>query len=883
MPRGPSEPPPPPPSPSEPGPSPAVRRGARLAAPWIVGGLTAVITAVTTSLESLALPESARAAVIGGVAVLAGLAAWGGQTGFPQVGGGGQGSGGGADEPAPPVVPAQLPPVTAHFTGRGRSLARLRRAFAPEARSPVAPLVVSVHGPAGVGKSALAARFAHEIAGDHPDGQLYFDLRGEPPSGETGPEPEEAQVRPEEVLIGFLLALGVRLTTDPGGLQELRKLWWTWARDRRLLVLLDNAHDGDQVQALLPPAGGCAVLVTSRQPLYLRNTLDLRLHEFTEAHGVELLRRLAGDGRVAADPESAAAIVELCGRLPLAISICGGRLAAREGWTLREMAGRLQDERRRRLDELEVARNIDSSVRASLQLSYDDCTRTQRRLLRALGLLAAPDVQAWVAGALLDVSDLEGGDHLEALVDAQLVECTGTDATGRMRYRLHDLVRLYAREQAEREDSGDERSAAIERVLDGYRERAEAVAAHRWPQDWHRRSGPGTGTGGGAAPTVPEHTATDWLSSERPALLALLDQAAEREMWGLVWRLGRASCSLFHSLRVFWQEWRTVAELTWTAARRLDDGRSLGIALLERATVMSGRGQSERALADQTEALEIFTGLRETWWRARALRAVGMSLRDAGNIDEGQRYLLEAIETFQREGDPWWQARTQRNLAELRLAQRRSEEARQLLEEALDVFHRNGNRYSEAQTLRALGEVLATEGRALYAAGDHAAAETRFSLAAPALERAAEAFRFRREQWEEARCLRAAGEVGDPRNGLRELIFVRQAKEMLEGLGDTWGVARTRVSEGRAYGRLDRHDEAADSVRQAIEVFDELGDRWWQARSRRSLAEVLIGAGRNEEAREPAAQALEMYRSLGNTAGESRARDVLARASGSAP
>ncbi|XVQ09195.1 ATP-binding protein [Spirillospora sp. CA-255316] len=906
MPRGPSEPPSPPPPSSRPlsesargtapgegsGPSPAVRRRARLAAPWIVGGLTALITAVTTSLESLSLPEPARVAVIGGVAVLAGLAAWGGQTGLPPAGGGG-----GEGDPAPPMIPAQLPPVTAHFTGRGRSLARLRRAFAPEARSPAAPLVVSVHGPAGVGKSALAARFAHEIAGDYPDGQLYFDLRGDLPTappGEPSPGggdgergrsggPEEARVRPEEVLIGFLLALGVRLTTDPGGLQELRKLWWTWARDRRLLVLLDNAHDGDQVQALLPPAGGCAVLVTSRQPLYLRNTFDLRLHEFTEAHGVELLRRLAGDGRVAADPESAAAIVELCGRLPLAISICGGRLAAREGWTLREMAGRLQDERRRRLDELEVARNIDSSVRASLQLSYDDCTRTQRRLLRALGLLAAPDVQAWVAGALLDVSDLEGGDHLEALVDAQLVECTGTDATGRMRYRLHDLVRLYARERAEREDSGDERRAAIERVLDGYRERAEAVAAHRWPQDWHRRSGPGGGAGGGAAPTVPEHTATDWLSSERPALLALLDQAAEREMWGLVWRLGRASCSLFHSLRGFWQEWRTVAELTWTAARRLDDGRSLGIALLERATVMSGQGQAERALADQTEALEIFTGLRETWWRARALRAVGMNLRGAGNIDEGQRYLLEAIETFQREGDQWWHARTQRNLAELRLAQRRSEEARQLLEEALAVFRRNGNRYSEAQTLRVLGEVLAAEGRALYAAGERAAAETKFSLAAPALERAAEAFRFRREQWEEARCLRAAGEVGDPRNGLRELIFVRQAKEMLEGLGDTWGVARTRVSEGRAYGRLDRHDEAADSVRQAIEAFDELGDRWWQARSRRSLAEVLIGAGRHEEAREPAAQALEMYRSLGNTAGESRARDVLARASGSTP
>jgi tetratricopeptide (TPR) repeat protein len=294
--------------------------------------------------------------------------------------------------------------------------------------------------------------------------------------------------------------------------------------------------------------------------------------------------------------------------------------------------------------------------------------------------------------------------------------------------------------------------------------------------------------------------------------------------------------------------------------------------------VSSGQGQAERALGDQTEALEIFTALREPWWRARALRAVGMNLRDKGNIDDSQRYLIEAIETFESAGDQWWQSRTQRNLAELRLAQRRYEEARELLEDALRVFQDSGNRYSEAQTLRVLGEVLGAEARSLGASGDHVAAEAKYGLAAPTLERAAEAFRFRHEQWEEARCLRAAGEVGDPRNGLRELIFVRQAKDMLEALGDTWGVARTTVSVGLAFGRLGRHEEAAESVRQAMAAFDEMGDRWWQARARRSLAEVLIEAGRYAEAREPAEQALDIYRSLGNAAGESRARDVLARA-----
>ncbi|WP_160146897.1 ATP-binding protein [Thermomonospora echinospora] len=841
-------------------------RATRLAAPWTVGGLTAVATALTMSLDLVSLPGPAQLGVMSGVTVLAGLVAWGSQRGA--------GPGEPAGDQAAAVEggpPAQLPPVIAHFTGRAATLAELHEVFTDTVsrrrhRGPVrtTPHVVSIHGPAGVGKSALVTRFAHEIAGHYPDGALYFDLRGG----------RDARVRPEEVLTGFLLALGARLTTDPGGLQDLQKLWWSWVRGRRILVFLDNAQDAEQVQALIPPEPDCAVLVTSRQPLYLRNTHDRRLREFTEAQGVELLARLAGDERVAADPDSAVEVVRLCGHLPLAIGICGGRLAAREGWTLREMAGRLADERRRRLDELEVARRIDKSVRASLQLSYDDCTPTQRRLLRSFGLLAAPDVQGWAAGELLGVSALEGDDLLEALVDAQLVEYSGRDATGATRYRLHDLVRLYARERAEKEDSTEHRRQAVERVIGGYRERAEQMAAARWPQDWQRQSRGRPADPGGAS-------ALDWLGSERLALLALLDQAADLELWGLVWRLGRASCSLFHSLRVFWQEWRTVADITCRAARRLDDPRSIGIALLERSAVLGGQGQVATARDDVMEALRLFEELRERWWAARAHRAVGMTLRTAGHLDEAQHYLQRAVEMFREDGDQWWHARTQRNLGELRQAQRRYGEARRMLEEALAVFQRNGNNYSYAQTLRALGEVLAAEAHDLWDQGRIREAEGRFTQAAAILERAAEAFRLRHEQWEEARCLRAAGEVGDPRNGLRELTFVVRAENMLSGLGDTWGVARTRLSVGRALDRLGRLEEAVRAIESAVESFRELEDRWWEARSLRTLAEVLVAAGRPGDARAPADQALRIYRSLGNEAGQARARAVLDRALGS--
>jgi tetratricopeptide (TPR) repeat protein len=694
-------------------------------------------------------------------------------------------------------------------------------------------------------------------------------------------------VQPAEVLTGFLLALGARLTTDPGGLPELQKLWWTWLKDKRILVYLDNARDGEQVQALLPPEAGCAVVVTSRQPLYLRHTYDLRLGVFTEPQGIELLARLAGDDRIAADLDTAREVVELCGHLPLAISICGGRLAARENWSLRMMADRLGDARRRRLDELEIAQRIDQSVRASLQLSYDDCTEVQRRLLRSLGLLAAPDVQAWVAGELLGISELEGGDHIEALVDTQLVEYTGQDATGEMRYRLHSLVRLYAREQAENEDAAERRRAAIERVMGGYRERAEHIAAVRWPQDWHRRGGGQAGakqagpTGKQAEPNAP--SSMEWLSSERLAVVASIEQAGGLEMWELVWRLGRAVCSLCHSMRAFWPEWRVVADFTCAAAERLGDSRRLGIALLERAAVVGGQGQIEPSQADALRALQIFNELRERWWAGRAMRTVAMNLRAAGNLDEAQRYLIDAIEAFRATDDRWWRARTQRNLADVRQSQGRYEEARRLLEEALDVFQKHGNRYSEAQTLRLRGEVLAAEARESLRRGDRPAAERKYNLAALTLEHAAERFRLRHEHWEEARCLRAAGDVGDPRTGLRELVFVRKAKGMLEGLGDSWGVARTLLSEGAALARLGRHGEAVDALRQAFAGFRELDDRWWQARSLRTLAEVLMDADRYTEAREPAEQALEIYRSLGNAVGEARAQAVLERTQAVSP
>ncbi|MEU8357499.1 tetratricopeptide repeat protein [Nonomuraea sp. NPDC048882] len=823
--------------------------------PWVApvsAGLAAAAASVLAASVEWEIPPAAKIGVTLGAAVLVGLTTWATTEARDTR----------RRAPLEPGVfaPEQWPPVPEHFTGRAEALAELREVFAARRRSSdlAPPLVVSVYGRGGVGKSALMARFGQEVADRYPDGRLYADLRGG----------VDAPVRPEEVLIGFLRALDVRLTTDPGGLEELRRLWLTWTRGRRILIGLDNAHDAAQVEPLIPAEPGCAVLVTSRAPLFLNGTYDTRLGEFSEPQGVELLARLAGGARIVDDLEAAKEVVRLCDYLPLAINICGGRLATREQWTMREMANRLAD-RRRRLDQLEVAPTVDKSVRASVQLSYDDCTGVQRRLLRLLSALHSPDVPGWVAGELLDVSGLDGADQLEALMDAQLAECSGTDQTGSMRYRLHDLVRVFAAELAG-EDEEDRVTAAIERVLHAYRRRAEEAAQNRWPQDWSR--------GGRQSSAGGQGRAGDWLNAERLSLIAMIQQAHQLRLWELTWGLARAFCSLCHSLRAYWADWAVVAELGTRAAAATGDRRSLAIALLDAASVHGGMGLRDRGLEEAEGALAIFTDLGESWWAARAMRTIGMTLFSDGHLDRAQDFLIEAITAFKGEEDLWWMARTQRNLAEMRMAERRPEEARELLEDALEIFKRDGNRYSEAQTLRVYGEVLAAQARGELRAGDHRRAAELFTRAGYSLDRASEMFRQRGELWEEARCLRAAGEVGDPDNGLRELDYVRRADDILAALGDSWGVARNAVSAGRALARLGRLEESERELRRAVREFEELEDRWWMAESLRYLGEAHLNGGGHGAAVEPLAQARDIYRSLGNEAGMRRTLELLRRA-----
>ncbi|WP_370353018.1 BTAD domain-containing putative transcriptional regulator [Catenulispora sp. EB89] len=349
------------------------------------------------------------------------------------------------------IIPAQLPATTADFTGRQAAVAALTTLMT--GGSTAGRVVIStISGMGGIGKSALAVHAAHQWRQDFPDGQLYVELRGA-----TAPRD------PSDVLVDLLTALGVPPDTVPPQLDQRATLYRSVLAGRRFLLVLDDARDAAQVRPLLPGSEGCGVLVSSRSRLAsLPGAVRFDLGGFQEREARALLTSMIGAERMAAEPEAAARILASCAGLPLAIRITGSRLAARPSWSLRDLADRLAGAHR--LDELEVE---DAAVRASFQASYDalraSSSRSDKAAARAfplLGLWVAPDLSLEAAAALLGVSSVQAEKALEALVDAQLLESRVAD-----RYRLHDLMRDYAETCAEDDLSEQERTTALDRML----------------------------------------------------------------------------------------------------------------------------------------------------------------------------------------------------------------------------------------------------------------------------------------------------------------------------------------------------------------------------------------------------------------------------------
>jgi DNA-binding SARP family transcriptional activator/DNA-binding XRE family transcriptional regulator len=506
------------------------------------------------------------------------------------------------------VVPRQLPISPRNFTGRACELVALSSLLEQETKPGKGVGIVAVTGMAGIGKTALAVYWAHQVAGQFPDGQLFVNLRGFSPSG--------APVAAIEAVHRLLAALGVpsaRIPADPDGQAGLYR---SLLVGRRMLIVLDNAQDAEQVRPLLPGSPGCMVLVTSRNRLTGLAAAEgahlLNLGVLTVYESRALLSASVGAGRATAEPAAISELIELCARLPLALCDVAARAVARPGLSLAALAAEMRDTRGR-LDALETGEPA-TSVRMVFSWSRARLREPASRMFRLLGIHPGPDIAVPAAASLAGMSRKQAYLALAELCDEHLLT---EYAPGR--YSLHELLRAYAAERARTSESDTERRAAVHRVLDYYLHAAIAASGFVHPHGSHRITGrpqPGVVLEEISEP----RQAAEWVANERHALFAAISQAAEDGYSPHAWELPWAAGWLFRDEEC-WRSLAAAQESALAFADRLGDLAGQVMARQHLGLLSFLLGDVTRAGHHLDEAVELAGQLGDE--RLRAL--VGLS------------------------------------------------------------------------------------------------------------------------------------------------------------------------------------------------------------------------------------------------------------------
>ncbi len=544
----------------------------------------------------------------------------------------------------------------------------------------------------------MAIHAAHALAGQFPDGQLYVDL--------GGASPGRAPLAPQEVLGRFLRSLGVKGEDVPVRLEEAVARFRALLAGRRILVVFDNAANAAQVEPLLPGTTGFAALITSRQGLFaLEGAVHLHLDVLSARESIGLLRRLAGAERITAEPAATRTIALQCGFLPLALRIAGARLAARPSWPLRALAEQLADERRR-LDRLELG---DLAVRASFQLSYDALLDTEggtlaARAFRLLGLLNGLDVSLPVVAALVDRPPGTVEPVLERLVDAQMLE---SPVPGR--YRMHDLLRLFAREQAHQHERVTARRAALRRALHCYLATVRHASGLVQPADLRRS----VGSEAGGVDLRNRGEALAWLEAERSNLLAAARQAADEpgSLASMPVLLADAM-SWFLQVRGYWQNWEALNELAVQSTRRAGDRSGESQALSDLAGACLRLGRVDEAIRWLERSLQIRRDLGDRAGEGGTLSNLAIVYQEAGRPDEAVSSCEKSLIIWREVGHRYGEATALNNLGKIHRQQRRFGAATVAYTNSLNIFQELADAYGQGNALTNLGEIYCATGRA---------------------------------------------------------------------------------------------------------------------------------------------------------------------------
>ncbi|MEU4770183.1 BTAD domain-containing putative transcriptional regulator [Actinosynnema sp. NPDC023794] len=649
--------------------------------------------------------------------------------------------GGEAAPPAGEPVPRQLPASPRWFTGRGTELARLDQALTAE---PVegprlagtgshtgtgATVVISaIGGAGGMGKTWLALAWAHRHAEQFPDGQLFVDLYGFSPT--------EQPVVPDVALFGFLTALGVAPDRIPADLDAKAALYRSLVAGRRMLILLDNAADTDQVAPLLPGGDSCAVLVTSRKTLSglitRHGAHHVTLDTLSDGEAHALLARRLGAARVTAEPQAVAELIRLCGGLPLALGIIAGRVHTRPRIPLAEFAAELRD---LGLDAFEDD-DPTTGLSTVLSWSYRALTTQRQEVFGLLGIAPGPDIGLPAAASLTGLPLAEAARVLRSLEEASMLS---RDAQGR--YSMHDLIRRYATDTAHHQVPDHVREAALRRAVDFYLHTAHTADQLLDPHRPSERLDP-PAPGCHPHPLPDSRAALAWFDTEYPCLLAAQHTATtyrwHQAVWQLAWTLNIFSFRRghLHDKLAVWQAGLVAAEHLHDPAVHSRAHRNLGnayvllglhdeaIGHLHQSLTLAEhhhdhtnhalahrtlgwaweqRGDDRRALEHATHALRISRTFDNPVWEAWALSSVGWSAARIGDYDQARDHCQAALTLYRSHSDPSREANTLDCLGYIDHHTGHHDQAVRHYVQALTLYRDLGSTYQIAICLEGLG------------------------------------------------------------------------------------------------------------------------------------------------------------------------------------
>ncbi|MBO0869703.1 MAG: tetratricopeptide repeat protein [Micromonosporaceae bacterium] len=713
--------------------------------------------------------------------------------------------------PAPGPVPHQLPAAVRHFTGRPTELDTLLN-LAPAtdggARAGGTVVISAIDGMAGVGKTALAVQAAHQMLDRYPDGQVFIDLHGYTEG--------VAPIDPGEALDRMLRALGVAGDQIPADVDERAGLYRSRLADQRVLIVLDNAATEAQVTPLLPGAPGCVVLVTSRQRLSgLDHAHTLSLDTLPPGDAVALLRQTAGESRLTGQPpDLVAELIELCGRLPLAIRIAAARLRSHPTWDLSHLVRRLRDQQHR-LVELAAGQR---TITAALDLSYQHLSADLQGTYRRLGLHPGGEIDPYAAAALLDTTLPEADRMLEQLLEANLLQ---EAVPGR--YRFHDLTRAHAAYTASRDETEDSRHSALDRLLDFYRCTTAAAmdAAYPYEREYRPQVPPATTP----SPTLSQPSAAlDWLDSELPNVLASARYANEHDRPTHLLHLSTIlhqhlrNRGPYHDALTLHQQALTTARAASDQAAELDALNGLG-------NIHRRLGRRQDSTDHHSKALQL---AHATGHRAAELDA----LNGLGHIHLGQDRYQQAIDHFQQAlrlardtGHRPGELDARVGLGHIHRLQGRYQQAIDHFQQALRLARDTGHRAGEMNARVGLGHIHRLQGR-YEEATDHF--QQALQLARDANHRHVE-------------------------------------QTALTGLGHIHRL------QGRYQLAIDDYQRLLDLARQS-------GSRNWQFEARQGLGRLQLASGYPDIALTHHQRALTLATELGQTQDQARAHDGLAHA-----